>query len=250
VNTVPGDDRFRHRSRKTSELVAREIVRDIVEQHLTPGEMLPSEQAMLERYRVGRPALREALRVLEVHGLLRMKPGPGGGPVVGTVTASAFGEMASLFFRLSGTTYRELIEARLELEPMAARLAAVRRNEAGLARLRDVLAAEEEADVDDDVAYTRLATRFHAAIGGASGNRVVDLLGNGLLELYEERLRVPLTPRAQRRDVWAAHRAIVDAIAAGDGARAEALTRASLDVALHRLDELLPEVLDQVIDWA
>ncbi len=50
--------------------------------------------------------------------------------------------------------------------------------------------------------------------------------------------------------MWAAHRAIVDAIAAGDAARAEALTRASLDVALHRLDELLPEVLDQVIDWA
>ncbi len=249
MHAVPGDDRFARRSRKTSELVAREIVRDIVERRLSPGEMLPSEQVMLERYGVGRPALREALRVLEVHGLLRMKPGPGGGPVVGTVTAAAFGEMASLFFRLSGTTYRELIEARLELEPMAARLAALRQDADGLARLRDVLDAEEAADVDDDALYTRLATRFHAAIGAASGNRVVDLVGNGLLALYEDRLRVPLTPRAQRRDVRVAHRAIVDAIAARDGARAEALTRASLDVALARLDELVPDVLDQVIDW-
>jgi GntR family transcriptional regulator, transcriptional repressor for pyruvate dehydrogenase complex len=249
VHAVPGDDRLARRSRKTSELVAREIVRDIVEQRLQPGEMLPSEQVMLERYGVGRPALREALRVLEVHGLLRMKPGPGGGPVVGTVTASAFGEMASLFFRLSGTTYRELIEARLELEPMAARLAALRQDAGGLARLRSVLAEEEAADVDDDVVYARLAARFHAAIGSASGNRVVDLVGNGLLALYEDRLRVPLTPSRQRRDVWSAHQAIVDAIAARDGARAEALTRASLDVALERLDQLVPDVLDEVIDW-
>lgn len=249
MHAVPGDDRFARRSRKTSELVAREIVRDIVEQRLGPGEMLPGEQVMLERYGVGRPALREALRVLEVHGLLRMKPGPGGGPVVGTVTAGAFGEMASLFFRLSGTTYRELIEARLELEPMAARLAALRQDGEGLARLRAVLAEEDAADVDDDAVYTRLATRFHAAIGSASGNRVVDLVGNGLLSLYEDRLRVPLTPRTQRRDVRVAHRAIVEAIAARDGARAEALTRASLDLALARLDQLVPDVLDEVIDW-
>jgi GntR family transcriptional regulator, transcriptional repressor for pyruvate dehydrogenase complex len=250
VQPASADDHVARRSRKTSEIVAREIVRDIVEQRLRPGEMLPSEHAMLARYGVGRPALREAIRVLEVHGLLRVKPGPGGGPVVGTVTGQAFGEMASLFFRLAGTTFRELIEARLELEPLAARLAAARRDPSALAQLRQIVAAEAEADLDDDASYARLAREFHAGVGEASGNGVVNLVASGLLSLYQDRLRVPLTARSDRPAVREAHRAIVEAIDVGDAARAEALTRASLDVALHRLEHLLPDVLDQVIDWA
>jgi DNA-binding FadR family transcriptional regulator len=250
VQPVPADDRLARRSRKTSELVAREIVRDIVEQRLQPGEMLPSEQAMLTRYGVGRPALREAIRVLEVHGLLRVKPGPGGGPVVGTVTGRAFGEMASLFFRLAGTTFRELIEARLELEPMAARVAAERRDPATVAALRALLEREAATDLTDDAAYARLARDFHAAIVDASRNGVVSLVGSGLLELYEDRLRIPITQRDRRAEVLASHTAIVEAIEAGDAERAEALTRASLAAVLERLETLLPDLLDTVIDWA
>jgi GntR family transcriptional repressor for pyruvate dehydrogenase complex len=250
MQPLPADDRLARRSRKTSELVAREIVRDIVEQRLQPGEMLPSEQAMLTRYGVGRPALREAVRVLEVHGLLRVKPGPGGGPVVGTVTGRAFGEMASLFFRLSGTTFRELIEARLELEPMAARIAAERRDPATLDALHALLEREAAVDATDDTAYARLARDFHAALVDASGNGVVRLMGSGLLEVYEDRLRIPITPRDRRSSVLATHVAIVDAIAAGDTERAESLTRASLAAVLARLESLLPDLLDQVIDWA
>jgi DNA-binding FadR family transcriptional regulator len=250
VQPASADDHVAPRSRKTSELVAREIVRDIVEQRLQPGQMLPSEQAMLARYGVGRPALREAIRVLEVHGLLRVKPGPGGGPVVGTVTGRAFGAMASLFFRLAGTTFRELIEARLELEPMAARLAAERRDPDALARLRATVEREADADLTDDAGYARLARDFHSALAGASGNGVVDLMGSGLLELYQDRLRIPITPRDQRTTAVQSHVAILAAIEAGDAERAEVLTRASLDVVLNRLEQLLPDLLDQVIDWA
>jgi GntR family transcriptional regulator, transcriptional repressor for pyruvate dehydrogenase complex len=250
MQPVPAGDHLAPRSRKTSELVAREIVRDIVEQRLQPGEMLPSEQAMLTRYGVGRPALREAVRVLEVHGLLRVKPGPGGGPVVGTVTGRAFGEMASLFFRLAGTTFRELIEARLELEPMAARVAAERRDPVRLASLRALIEREATVDLADDAAYARLARDFHAALVDASGNGVVGLMGSGLLELYEDRLRIPITPRDQRPAALAAHVEIVEAVERGDAERAEALTRASLAAVLRRLEELLPDLLDQVIDWA
>lgn len=250
MHPASSDDRVTRRSRKTSELVAREIVRDIVAQRLEPGEMLPSEQAMLARYGVGRPALREAVRVLEVHGLLRVKPGPGGGPVVGTVTGRAFGEMASLFFRLAGTTFRELIEARLELEPMAARLAAERQDPDALAELRAVVARESAVDLTDDDAYARLARDFHGAVASASGNGVVSLMGSGLLELYQDRLRIPITPRAQREGVLASHAAILEAIETGDAPRAETLTRDSLAVVLARLEELLPDLLDQVIDWA
>src|SRR4051812_18011504 len=70
---------------KTSEIVARDVVRDISNGGLQPGDGLPSESAMLEQYGVSRESLREGLRLLEVQGLIRIRRGPGGGPIVGTI---------------------------------------------------------------------------------------------------------------------------------------------------------------------
>ena len=67
------------RNEKIAESVARQILRDIQLQGLAPGSMLPPESAMLERFDIGRGSLREALRILEVNGLITIKTGPGGG---------------------------------------------------------------------------------------------------------------------------------------------------------------------------
>ena len=72
--------RGRSRTVKASERVAQEIVRDIVRRGLETGDRLPLEAAMVEEYGVSRTSLREALRLLEVQGLISLKPGPGGGP--------------------------------------------------------------------------------------------------------------------------------------------------------------------------
>src|SRR3954452_15685314 len=66
------------RSMKTSERVAMDVVRDIVEQRLQPGDRLAGEAAMLDRYGPSRASVREALRLLEVQGLISLKPGPRG----------------------------------------------------------------------------------------------------------------------------------------------------------------------------
>src|SRR5581483_7525231 len=73
------------RNAKTSEVVALDIVRDIVARNLKPGDKLPLESELLRQYRVSRSSLREALRLLEVQGLITIRPGPGGGTVVGRV---------------------------------------------------------------------------------------------------------------------------------------------------------------------
>jgi len=70
------------RTEKVAESIARQIMQDIRRQKLEPGSMLPAESAMLERFGVGRGSLREALRILEINGLVVLKPGPKGGPVV------------------------------------------------------------------------------------------------------------------------------------------------------------------------
>src|SRR6266478_419143 len=112
------------RSGKISETIARDILDDIVVRKLPPGTMLASEAVMLDRYGVGRASLREALRILEIHGLIKIKPGPRGGPVVAEVTSSDLGRSATFFFHAVGATFADLLSARVAIEPMMARLAA------------------------------------------------------------------------------------------------------------------------------
>ncbi|HJQ65972.1 MAG TPA: GntR family transcriptional regulator, partial [Gemmatimonadales bacterium] len=101
------------RTDKLSERVARDILGDIVARRLEPGTTLAAEASMLERYGVGRSSLREALRILETHGLIKIKPGPGGGPVVAAVNSKDFGRMASLYFHAIGANFLDLLRARL-----------------------------------------------------------------------------------------------------------------------------------------
>ena len=112
------------RSSKTSEIVALEIVRDIVAQGLKPGDRLPLEAEMLSQYRVSRSSLREALRLLEVQGLIAIRPGPGSGTVVGRVLPGNLARTLTLYLHMSGATYDQLLDAWTAAEPLLARLAA------------------------------------------------------------------------------------------------------------------------------
>jgi len=101
------------RGRKRAEVVAREILKDAIRRKIPPGSRLAPESQMIDSMSVGRSSLREALRILEVQGILTIKPGPGGGPFLNTVSSRNFGTMSTLYFMASGATYRELLEARV-----------------------------------------------------------------------------------------------------------------------------------------
>lgn len=234
---------------KRALVIARQIVQDIVRQRLAPGASLPSEAAMLERFGVGRPSLREALRILEVHGLISIRTGPGGGPVVQPVSSRHFGQMATLFLHVDGATFRELVEARLALEPMMARWAATRQLPEAIARLQASIANERWLDLDDSREQIEQGIDFHFALLEASGNRVLNLLGKAIAEIYAERITgviFPLEARCHVRDV---HAAIVDAIAVGDADTAEALTRDHMQEVVLHVEQRYPGFLDERVMW-
>lgn len=235
------------RTEKVSEVIARRIVKDIVAAALKPGATLPPESQMLERFRVGRASLREALRILEVHGLITIKSGPGGGPIVGEADSRDFGRMATMYFEMEGATFRELVEARLVLEPMMARRAALWRDPANVDRLRRIV--DETSDHLNDRLYGQAATEFHAAISGASGNRILDLMARSLKEVYHERVSGMLFPPDYRRELNADHAAVVEAIANGDADRAEKLMREHMEEFTHRVQQRYPGMMDEVVDW-
>src|SRR5262249_32700102 len=71
------------RPKKTAMFLAQRIVAEIADRDLAAGSPLPAERDMLEDYGVARGTLREALRFLEIQGVITIKTGPGGGPLVG-----------------------------------------------------------------------------------------------------------------------------------------------------------------------
>jgi DNA-binding FadR family transcriptional regulator len=232
---------------KTSEVIARAIVRHVQAQNLEPGSRLPPEAEMIADFRVGRGTLREALRILEVNGFITLKPGPGGGPIVEGLQGESFGRMATLFFQMGGVTYRELVEARLIMEPVAARLAAERHEHTKASdALRD---RSDVVDVQDERDYLLHTSDFHAAVTRMSGNGIVSLFCQSLADVYHERVRGVLFPADRRQDVVGAHSAITRAITSGNGSRAEKLMREHMEEYAAFVFERHPGIMDEIVEW-
>jgi DNA-binding FadR family transcriptional regulator len=227
-----------------SEAIARDIVRRIGAEGLAPGTQLPPEAKMLEEYRVGRGSLREALRILEVHGLISIKPGPRGGPTVDQVRTRNFGRMASLYFQMDGVTFRELIEARQAMEPVLARRAAELREPdlvAELARFENLGRADED--------YLRHAGDFHQLVALMSGNPIMSLFGQSLADVVRDRVQDSLYPKSRRREVLGTHGIIARAIAAGDADLAERLMREHMEDYVAQAKRRHPGLMQEVVDW-
>ncbi|MDQ4421571.1 FCD domain-containing protein [Sphingobium sp. DEHP117] len=232
------------RGAKIAEDVARDILSQICEQGLEVGTQLPSEAAMLAEYGVGRGSLREALRLLESHGIIRIKAGPRGGPVIVGATTQDFGRMATLFFQAGGMTFREVIEARLLLEPMMARLAANRRDPKLIDELMQV-----QTLTDSDASYLKSSSNFHYQVGSMSGNRILNLISHALEDIFHARVVGLLFPPERRDEVVKAHDAIAEAIAAGDGDLAEKLMHGHMVEYARYVEERHPALIDEVVEW-
>lgn len=251
VRRRPGGrvSRATRRRSKVSHFVASEIVRDIVEMGLKEGDQLPTESAMLEEFDVGRASLREALRMLESFGLISIKQGQKGGPVVAAIDPVDLARSLSFYFHMTGATYGELIEARLVIEPVMARLAAERQDPEQIERLRDVIERERSGSLEEPV-YVGLANEFHYMVSGMSGNHVLDLIGRALRALYQEGTGSgALLPPETRPQARSLHAEIAAAIISGDGEQAESLMASHLERLAKAQFEQTPLLKEQRVTW-
>ncbi len=194
--------------------VARILEGEIVAGRLKVGELLPIEADLAEALGVTRPTLREGLRALEVSGLIRRvgakrlqvaTPDPA---VVAMTNARALG--------LTGTAFKHLWEIQIELEPLAAGLAAERASEAEARTLLDLVARLEGA-LEDDEAVIRHDVEFHATLSGAASNPALVLATApfGLLLFSATRDLYQAVPAARHR-LLKAHRMIAQAVVERD----------------------------------
>jgi GntR family transcriptional repressor for pyruvate dehydrogenase complex len=182
---VAGPELFRpvQRARVTPEIVRR--LRELIAQRrLRPGGRLPAERTLADILGVGRPTMREALRVTEAMGLLVVRPGEGtylAGPAAVPPTIGRVGTS------IGGADLLSLFELRMAVEPGQAALAARRGAPEALAQMRTILSAQR-ASVEQGAAGAAEGTDFHRLIAEATGNtRVVGLMRSTTLTLQETR---------------------------------------------------------------
>jgi len=169
------------RSLKKSEVIALEVVRDIVRKRLVPGDPLEYEADMLARYRVSRSSLREALRLLESQGLITVRPGRGVSVAVGVADAEHLSRTMTLYLHLTGATYDQLLDARTLTEPLLAMLAAQNPDRARVERLMTPfleISGPCGVDLTAESGYS-----FHDIIAELADNPVVSLAISAIVQM-------------------------------------------------------------------
>ena len=174
---------------------------------LKPGDRLPSERALAERMRVSRATLREALRVMQLRGLILSRRGAG--------NFIAGGKPEELAETLHHLALQDIFELRLLIEPSIAALAAERATRSDLLRLESILQQQEQ-----EMKMKRLAgptdAAFHSTLAEATHNRALLQVGATLMSVISPSRNETLQTSERKRLSLASHRRIVNAIQAGD----------------------------------
>ena len=234
-------------ARKKSTTVAQLIVREIVADGLAAGDHLAPEADMCERYGVGRSTVREALRVLENQGVITIKTGPGGGPIVAPFDAGFLAANMALHLQISGATFRDVMHARLVVEPAIAGAAAEHGDEETIKALRAIV--DHSLDDPDHDTLVSDAGDFHDIVAAGSGNPFFEYLLQALHRITEPfAQRLPYVGDRRERLIDH-HRQIVEALESGDRDVAAGMMRRDLLEFVEYVEQEVPQLLDEPIDW-
>ena len=169
--------------RSTPQQIADELRVLIVSGGLSDGESLGHEPDLVERFGVSRPSVREALRILETEGLIRVVRGLYGGVVVQSPDHRMTARTAALVLQSRNVSLADVFEARSMLEPLAAKIvASSRRRKSAAAELRTLI-EEERAALEDPEAFGLANARFHERLVALTGNQTLSILTEMLDEI-------------------------------------------------------------------
>ncbi len=210
-------------SADTSHVLAR-ILPFIRERGYAPGERIPSERELAERFGVSRGILREALSALEAMRVIQRRPQSG--IYLRDVAREASVDMlvleADLGMPVSAADVKDLNEFRSMLEVQSVALACARRTDADLARLDEVLLVSRARDAVGQSLAEQDAD-FHRALCAASGNRLIQRAAHAFWLASRARREHYFAEAANAKRSIAQHQALRDAVAAGDTTRALAV---------------------------
>ncbi|MGH3760065.1 FadR/GntR family transcriptional regulator [Actinophytocola sp.] len=224
TGSAPAEDLFSTVSLgRVSSAIVDQIKGLIREGRLNPGDRLPSERELCERFGVSRVTVREALRILETNGLITIKVGARGGALVARPTSDQVGANLAELVGMSPLTAQEVTEARLVFEVGMMPLVVQRATDEDIAALR-AMTTKHAAALRAGEYTMEMSAEFHVRLAACTHNTAIEMLvrsfeGPLLMSLVTAKAAAPLMGRKGGQE----HAALIDAIADRDVERAETI---------------------------
>jgi DNA-binding FadR family transcriptional regulator len=220
--------------RRAFEEILDQLEEAIIAGRLAAGDRLPSERELAGQFQVSRTSVREALRVLEALGLVRVQRGADHGATLLQEPGNAFNYLLKLYLSLRHVSIESIIDFLIVISCWAVDSAA--RGAGGpkvLEELEEIVEAMGDASLDQ-LAFHELDAAFHATVVRASGNELAHLVMEGC----SDALRRLILAAIEDTDEWDAMRAglaeehaqILRALKDGDPERADTLMRTHLSI--------------------
>lgn len=207
-----------------SQQLAQELLAEISDSSMEPGQTFATEAELLQRFDVSRPTLREGIRILESQGVLEQRPGPGGGLVIRRPSLDMLARSFSIYLRFNDVPFSAVLMARELVEPALAAEAARRGTEEDFREMEESI-ERMKVPGEDQAAFVVENRVFHSIVARASGNKVLETFWETIsLLAHGEHHGVRYT-FGNRKHVIAAHQQILNACRERD-ARAAALAMA------------------------
>lgn len=178
---------FAPKRKRTDEIVDA-IKRMIVEHGLGPGDRLPQERDLITQFSASKGTVREALKALEVQGLISVRTGPGGGAFIERMSEGRAMSLLSNFLFSKKLTIAHIYEMRKVLEPQVAASATPNIDEAGLNRLEAIIRIydHEPADATERWNQRMAELDFHGVVAEYSDNPILAFTCRFLQRLLKE----------------------------------------------------------------
>jgi len=196
--------------KRYSEQVADLIQGKILGDNLEIGTSFPSEKDLAQEFQVSRSVIREALRILEVSGLVTIKKGPTGGIFVTDVYHKPITNSINNLITSGRVTIDHLFDVRLLIEPHIAMEAALHAKDEDIKSLRDLI-EDLSQHLDDPLHLKKNNLKFHLLLAKASGNPVLSLLLESVFELLIK-LTLDFLDLSLERHFFQAHQEIFHVI--------------------------------------
>lgn len=220
---------------RVSQAIVDQVKSLLRQGRLKPGDRLPSERELCERFGVSRVTVREALRVLEAGGLIEIRVGARGGAFVTSPTSRQVGEGLADLLNLSPLTATDVTEARQVFELGIVPLVVDRATEQDIADLQEMVRAHQAA-LERGEYVMSMSADFHVRVAACTHNPAIEMLvqsfhGPLLMSLLEAQVVAPLMGHRGAEE----HIAFIDAIAAHDVERARQIMREHLQRTADRV---------------
>jgi len=239
-----------HKRRKRTDEIASAVKRMIMEHGLEPGDRLPQERELMTQFAAGKGTIREALKSLEVQGLIRMRTGPGGGAFVERMSEARAMSMLGNYLFAKDISIGNIYALRKVLEPLAAVDAMHHIDATGLRRLEEIIAVydHEPRDAQERWDQRMAELDFHAVVAEYADNALLAFSCRFLQRLLKDLTvcrDIYKQPDPVLRQTGIAYqRELIRAMAAGDGERVhQIMSEHMADAEGHMLH--LEAVLDQ-----